>query len=221
MKSSITTKKYFNPLENSGNGVRGRTGGPLTGFTIIELIISIFILSIALVGIFSAFSIVAVLTSDAVDRLTATYLAQEGMEIVRNIRDTNWLNMDAGTPPYATWLDGLDICDRGCQADYAASTMFPQPGSGEYLKINSNGFYVYDSSNPNKTKFKRKITINCIPGNDCGTDYAISVSVQVSWDEKANIINLYGLSVDNCVVGSNCIIVEETLYDWYNYVPPR
>ena len=89
------------------------------GFTIIELIISIFILSVALVGIFSAFSIVTILTSDSADRLTGTYLAQEGMEIVRNIRDTNWIKMDhdcsgSATCTY-TWLDvdnslNLDIC---------------------------------------------------------------------------------------------------------------
>jgi prepilin-type N-terminal cleavage/methylation domain-containing protein len=51
------------------------------GFTLIELIISVFILSVAVVGIFNAFSIMIILTSDAADRLTATYLAQEGEEI--------------------------------------------------------------------------------------------------------------------------------------------
>ena len=64
------------------------------GFTIIELIISIFILSVGLVGVFNALSVVTVLTAGSADRVTATYLAQEGMEIVRNIRDTNWLAMD-------------------------------------------------------------------------------------------------------------------------------
>src|SRR3989338_7885463 len=99
------------------------------GFTIIELIISIFILSVAVVGIFSAFSMMAILTADVTDRLTATYLVQEGMEIIRNIRDTNWLNMDAGSPG-ATWLDGLTSCSAnsgGCEVDYTTT------GSGSYL----------------------------------------------------------------------------------------
>jgi prepilin-type N-terminal cleavage/methylation domain-containing protein len=91
------------------------------GFTIIELVISIFILSVAIVGVFSAYSMVTILTSDASDRLTATYLAQEGMEITRNVRDTNWLNIDAGNPAGATWLDGLS-CLSGCEADYTNAT---------------------------------------------------------------------------------------------------
>jgi len=66
----------------------------MKGFTIVEIIIAIFITSIVLMGIFSIFYVVTVLASDSSDRLTATYLAQEGMEIVRNIRDKNWLNMD-------------------------------------------------------------------------------------------------------------------------------
>src|ERR1035437_4630247 len=67
------------------------------GFTIIELVISISILSVAVVGIFNALSVLIILTSDSADRLTGTYLAQEGMEIVRNIRDTNWLDMNKAT----------------------------------------------------------------------------------------------------------------------------
>ena len=64
------------------------------GFTLIELVISIFLLCFVIIGVYNAFSIIVILTSDTSDRLTATYLAQEGIEIVRNIRDTNWLNMD-------------------------------------------------------------------------------------------------------------------------------
>ena len=122
------------------------------GFTIIELIISISILSVAIVGIFSAFSIITILTSDSADRLTGTYLAQEGMEIVRNIRDNNWLNMDVCLGPEGTrppgilcpawWTDGFTMdtegltkngrmncsCAQidnnciGCEADYTAGT---------------------------------------------------------------------------------------------------
>ena len=149
------------------------------GFTIIELIIAIFVLSVAVVGIFSAFSIIVVLTSDTADRLTATYLAQEGMEIVRNIRDTNWLYMDicaANMIPFpmgvtcpATWVDKLNVCASGCEADYTtAGTGTTMPSSisvwaspGRYLKIDSSqysttyGFYNYLSGTD--SKFKRKI----------------------------------------------------------------
>ena len=192
-----------------------------TGFTIIELIISIFILSIAIVGIFSAFSIVTILTSDTVDRLAATYLAQEGMEIVRNIRDTNWLNMDAGVSGVA-WDNGFNSCeDKGCEVDYTTTGYGSNPvkpyASGHYLNIDANGFYHYQEAALN-TKFKRKIIITKVTDVDNKDDHIIKVTVEVSWDRKATIINS-GISAGTCIASNNnCIRAEETLYDWYNYL---
>ena len=184
------------------------------GFTIIELIISIFILSVALVGIFNAFSIITILTSDSVNRLTATYLAQEGMEIVRNIRDINWLNMDSGVPVGATWVDGLNTttcATTGCQAGYASTSLSPYT-AGSYLYLNANGFYGYGSGT--KTKFERKITITFLPTGNFASDYIMKIIVQVSWDKKATILNS-GVSADTCTEGNNCVKSEETLYNWY------
>lgn len=215
------------------------------GFTIIELVLSIFILSIAVVGIFNAFSIMTTLTSDSADRLTATYLAQEGMEIVRNIRDTNWLNMDfCYANPFSpscrtapTWTYGLTTigacsANTGCEADYTSMTGM-LPSFGDYLCINSaNGFYYYNSPcvAPYITKFKRKITITPVTDVDGVTDtnmsdmphvHVIKVTVQVGWDEKSNILRSgynadYGTS--HCGSMDNCITAEGTLYDWYNYI---
>ena len=198
------------------------------GFTIIELIISIFILAIAVVGIFSAFSVVTILTAGSADKLTGTYLAQEGMEIVRNIRDTNWLNMDnAGCAPGTTctaysWEDGLvntvsnnprDCLAQSCQADYTATFMSL---GADYLKMDANGFYVYDQANSAVTKFKRAITIKPITGADGNSDYIMKVTVQVSWDERSTVFRP-GHPASECIEGSNCITTEETLYNWYNY----
>jgi len=198
------------------------------GFTIIELIVSIFILSIGVLGVFSAFSMITILTSSTADRLTATYLAQEGMEIVRNIRDTNWLNMDGATGDFPScasgndptsncpfsWVDGIDNCESfGCQADYTtgtnvASIMNPWSDDGDYLFLNTDtdGFYSYDAT-VTQTKFKRKITITQV------TTYILKVNVQVSWDKKATILNSGSLA--GACSASNCITTEETLYDWY------
>lgn len=209
------------------------------GFTVIELIISIFILSAAIIGILSAFSIMNILTSDTADRLTATYLAQEGMEIVRNIRDTNWLNTDTcvaggvvsdGCP--SSWVDGLTIngvnslgnpdCRNGCEADYTTDTSVSgswamSPWSGRYLYINNNGFYVYNQNAVSKTKFQRKIIIVPTTDIDGISDkyHILKVKVQVSWDTNANI--LYPKLPASSCNSSNCVTAEETLYDWYNF----
>jgi len=191
----------------------------LTGFTIIELIVSIFILSIAIIGVFSSFSIIVILTYDAADRLTASYLAQEGMEIIRNMRDTNWLKME--TDESITWLDGISDCmyyNNGCKVDYTTYTETPGAYSinqwtnsdADYLDI-KNGFYMYDttSQDPLKTKFKRRIRVEQLEG------YVIKVKVEVSWDQRATIINTAVLA-DNCT-SKNCVVLEGNLYDWYTY----
>jgi len=205
------------------------------GFTIIELIVSIFILSIGVLGVFSAFSMITILTSSTADRLTATYLAQEGMEIVRNIRDTNWLNMDGATGDFPScasgndptsncpfsWVDGIDNCESfGCQADYTTGTsvssiMNSWSGDGDYLFLNTDGFYSYDT-NGTQTKFKRKITIAPVTDVDTLDDHIIKVKVEVSWNQKATILKS-GFLAGDCTTTDNCITTEETLYDWYNY----
>jgi len=199
------------------------------GFTLIELVISIFILSFAVVGIFNAFSIVNILTSDSADRLTGTYLAQEGIEIVRNIRDTNWLNMDAGTLASATWSDGLS-CGSGCEADYTTGTgvsgafaMSPWASRPLLAVAGTNSFYNYTGGT--QTKFKRKITINPltdVDGNSTRT-HIMDVIVQVSWNEKATVLYSGATAGVDCnATGKtpNCITVEETLYNWYNTTVP-
>jgi Tfp pilus assembly protein PilV len=191
----------------------------LTGFTIIELIITIFILSIAVIGIFGAFSIMVVLTSNISDRLTASYLAQEGVEIIRNIRDSNWLKMDEN-PDLFNLDDEIEKCyDSGCQVDYKtfSDTSPVMAYSGSYLNIEKKNseeeniqensfFYGYGSGE--KTKFKRKIVVE--PEYDAdGKLYMMKVIVEVFWDEKPSLLNL------NKTEGN--IKIENTLYNWYNH----
>ena len=198
------------------------------GLTIIELIISIFVLSIAIIGIFSVFSAMTILTSDSADRLTATYLAQEGMEIVRNIRDTNWLYIDNQPEEGAnySWLDGIVNCiGGGCEVDYKTTGYNPNPVLpyiGKYLKIDSSldegGFYEYASGND--SKFIRKIIISPVTDINETSDYIIRVKVEVAWNQKASIIYpgvLAGDTLsDDCNTNkNNCIIVEGILYNWY------
>lgn len=197
-----------------------------SGFTLIEIVISIFILSFAITAIFNAFSIVVILTSDTVNQLTGAYLAQEGIEIVRNIRDNNWLNIDKeisdGGDITFNWLSGFNTCENGCMADYKTKINLGDDSlvtySGQKLKINSDGFY--ENNNGTDTIFQRKIIIK--PIEDFGQEdddpyHIIKVTVQVSWDKKATIINQRNpANADACNL-SNCIKVEETLYNWYDY----
>lgn len=180
------------------------------GFTIIELIITVFILSIAVIGVFSAFSVMVIMTSSISDRLVAGYLAQEGAEVIRNIRDNNWLKMDEDTDFY-TWDYEIYKCfgSGGCQVDYTTLYLTNPiaPYSGDkYLNIDENNFYSYNEGI--KTKFRRKIVVEP-EYDDENKLYMMKVTVEVFWDEKPSILNPSG--------EEGVIEIQSVLYNWYNY----
>ena len=139
------------------------------GFTILELIVAIFVMTVGVLGAYSVVQQIIVYTLVSSSRLTAAYLAQEGIEIVRNIRDTNWF-----TNP-ADWNNGLTGCATGCEVDYNTSL---SSYTGFFLKYSSTNGYNYSSGDP--TKYKRKIII------DSSTNNILKVSVLVEWTEKGN-----------------------------------
>lgn len=156
------------------------------GFTLLEVMAAVFVVTVGLIGIFIVIQNLSTYTAYAKDRLVASYLAQEGMEIIRNIRDTNWL--ERSTTPDNPWDEGLLTgCLNNCEVDYTTPTV-PDPIILSYedrnLKIDpNNGFYKYDCSGCPESKFTRKITIT-----PDGTD-ALTVKVSVSWPKgKAEVL---------------------------------
>ena len=183
------------------------------GFTIVEVAISIFVLSIAVIGVYSAFTLVALLTSDIEERFIGVYLAQEGIEIIRNIRDTKWvLDSENGWDEAISIYDDGGCMDNGCETDIDQSLspwVVTGDEQGTYLNIDENGFYGYSGNT--LTKFKRKIIIIMASAG------IMRVSVEVSWDRKATMISPEELAgtADCSTSESNCVVFEEYMYDWY------
>ena len=114
------------------------------------MIFAITIISVGVLGVYNGMSFAISNTQKAREHFMSAYLAQEGIEIVKNMRDANWI---VGSE----WDEGL-VCANGCEADYntASSTFSSFPYTGRYLKIDSSGFYNYDSGAD--TIYQRKIT---------------------------------------------------------------
>lgn len=72
------------------------------GFTLLELLVSIIVIAIGVLGTYSVVQRIFVITFNSSHHLTAAHLAQEGVEIVRNIRDTNWIEDEDGD-----WREGI------------------------------------------------------------------------------------------------------------------
>ncbi len=146
------------------------------GFTLVELIITIALLSFGIIGIYGVFHPVSLVTANFSLHTTADYLTQEGIEIVENVRDNNILQNKV-------WSTGLSNCTAGCQLDYKTGTSLEAPMdalqafSGAFLNINSDGFYSYGAGTP--TRFQRKITIT--KPSASSTD-VLKVDVLVIWN---------------------------------------
>lgn len=172
----------FQKRKNTSSGaVSGRPG-----FTLLETMFAILIVSIGILGIHNGMNFAIRNTQKARENFVGTYLAQEGIEIVKNVRDNNWINDNTDS---TDWLIGLDVCSSGCYADYQSASL--TPGEGDFLRLNSDGFYGYSSDPDPKTIYKRKITIAQTANPD-----ELDVTVDVSWKGvtttvKENIYNWY------------------------------
>ena len=178
------------------------------GFSIIEVSVALGVISIGILGVFSLVlqSIQAQNASKSV--LVASMLAQEGIELVRNMRDENWISN-----PVVAWdLDINGYTNDDFTIDYMINladvdngnlvdNIIEENGTKLYFTDGSN-FYTHDSTAPNKpTMYSRLITAKEIDASsppDGVTDY-YAVSSHVQWLEK-DVLKNY--------------IAETRLYNW-------
>jgi hypothetical protein len=151
------------------------------GFILPDVMIAVFVTSGALIAIVAAMLPAIRLESSKRDEIIAMGLAQEGIEIVRNIRDNNWkqckdasdatvrctqsgaVHKDAfdapfpQTTPVRPCITGLDYAYDGSAALSPVACNNRTP-----LVRNRNGFYTTATS----AKFKRQIRIVSSDGGE-------------------------------------------------------
>src|SRR4030043_1079800 len=156
------------------------------GFTVLEVIIAIFVISIGVLAVVRVMPSIISGSSLNNDRLTAAYLAQEGIEIVRNIRDSNRIQGDDDDDGFQANCKKIN---GGCEVDYFCVTVLnPNPGNPHAkclqscgspqtltpLKIDPNKGFNYSTGSG--TQFKRVVYI------EKETDY-INVTSVVFWNK--------------------------------------
>lgn len=159
-----------------------------SGFTIVETLVAVAILSLSVLATFGAVSNALQNSGLSKDRIVAFYLVQEGMEFVRNKRDENILNNIGGNS--RSWLyemssTNTDPCYFGntCTLDSNASSVNFVKCSGGYgtcpnLNVDPNsGAYGYDSS-WTPSNFKREIQFTSINSDE------VRVSIKISWTNR-------------------------------------
>jgi len=156
------------------------------GFTLIEALVAIFIFSLALVSLITITSRGVTGVAQARNQNIAQFLAQEGIEMTRNMRDTHFLQY---LPPISlvpsSWMDSIISCSQN-------SPCFIDLNNGEYtlLSGNSDGLVLtpsaqvdmYKATTSNDVKFIRQIYYTATTTNQ-GNE--IQVNSIVKWNNGA------------------------------------
>ena len=163
------------------------------GFTLVETLVSLFILSIALTGAFTVISSNLRTAHFIQHSFIANGLAQEGLEVVRNLRDTDWF---AGAE-FGSLGSGEAMPDGTYYVQWNSSSLLSLGGNPVLKKNPDNPFYDYDGSAP--TIFTRTVdlarTINL-----SGEIASLKITVKVSWPDAQGVKE---------------ISATEHLYNWY------
>jgi len=155
------------------------------GFTLIETMVALGILVFVLTGMVSLI-ILNITNARSIEKnLIAGNLAQEALEVVRSMRDNDWLEgndfgnfIPASGEEYSVQWNDTNL-SRGLVA---------QPLDFD----EATGIYSYDNGDP--TIYTRKVLINKV------TDKEISVLVTVEWVLRSGPAQLQA---------------ESHLFDWY------
>jgi len=166
------------------------------GFSIGEVMLSAFILSVTLVMLVRAISNSIMYSLDSRNSIIASELAQEGAELVRNFRDNNWA---AGKSSFDS-TGFSHTSDENCIASYNSTKLNCNQGTSAFA-LKHNGRY-YNQNSGDGTKFQRRIKVS-LSGDEM-TVYSI-----VTWNG-----GIPPRDVNKCNSGSKCVFAQSVLDDW-------
>ncbi|MCA9365102.1 MAG: prepilin-type N-terminal cleavage/methylation domain-containing protein [Candidatus Moranbacteria bacterium] len=160
------------------------------GFTLVEVMVALSVLTIGILSLVIAVGRGVFATFDSRDVATATLLAQEGVELVYNIRDTNILQRKNA-------FESID----GLTGDNVVFGQVHSSNQGEVLSLSGDRFV---SSGGTSTKFRRKIDTK--KSSDGET---LVVDSFVSWSGESSFP-----PIAKCAPSNECVVVSVRLSRW-------
>jgi competence protein ComGC len=144
-------------------------------FTLMETVVILFVLSVGLLSLMSLVRKSLYFQSVKKNLVVASYLSQEGIELMKNIRDTNIiLDLD-----YDLW-DGISSAGVGeytYKVDYYSLIATSCPSIDQAILQNDGGFFRHLDGGED-TIFKRLITVRA------ETLASTTVESWVSWTDR-------------------------------------
>ncbi len=116
------------------------------GFTLVEVLIAILIFGLGLISAYTLINAASALSTRSKQEIIATNLLREQIELIKNIRDTNYLALRS----YDS-LRGVDPTCSGaaCKIPFGYATVSPQFRNGESPIVFHSGIFNGPSGGPN------------------------------------------------------------------------
>lgn len=185
----------LHPMRGFSLEQRGRS----SGFSLLELLFVLFILAVGFAAVFSLLTKSIVVSRQIKNEIIAGNLAAEAIEVVINIRNSNWLVQPTSDPFDDFDGDGLsDPPSVTTNIIYSSIGTFDEVDDSLYLEtIGGELFYTHNPSGTEPTPFSRKLEINSFIDAD-GVSYR-EVKSTVTWIQFGTTKQL---------------VLIDHLYDW-------
>jgi len=175
------------------NRVKERLPAGRQGFTLIETMIALTIITFAILGPISLATYSIKVSTLAKNQVVASFLAQDAMEYIKNWRDNNYLN----TEPWLKDLDEPCTTPLGCSVDTTLSwgdnnAVKNCTGTCPLIKYDGAS-YNYDTGTD--TIFTREYIID-----ENVNDQEAKVAIIVSWVDR---------------FGTHTFELEDHIFNWH------
>ena len=165
-----------------------------------EVIIAISIIIVGLLAVLHLLSRSISLNKVVSNQLVATYLAEEGIEVAKNILDANVIKIGIGNPPFNNsnaW--NRDFTPGSYEIDYQSPAL--ESNQNRQLNFDFNtGFYSYAFGS--STPFQRQVDVDRISNDE------LRIVARVNWITRGG--------------ATSTVVLEDHFYNWrcdYNNFP--
>jgi type II secretory pathway pseudopilin PulG len=175
------------------------------GFSLLEILVAGFVFSSGVVAVMALMVNSLNYSIDSRNKVIASQLAQEGIELVRNIRDNGILVL--GASDYSINVDSnIPKNKEKCRISYDSNFLDCSDAFVDFkLYLNDDGFYEAYTADPfaTATDFTRKIKTSSVTTSGTNIE-RITVTSFVSWNGQ-------DIDISNCNPASKCIYIEDFL----------
>lgn len=175
------------------------------GFSLAEVLVAIYILIVGITGVMTLTITTTKAGAVSSSKLIAANLAQEGIEVIKNIRDLHYEKPIVGYPvPSPEGCPGWDCWHATISSDYLNNYLVQYNDTDLRSYVDTpllydpaTNLYNYDSGSISKYNFKRVITL--ADTNPASPGFSVKVISTVTWTENERPHSLF---------------VEDDLWNW-------